>query len=120
MKIEELLDKAIQEAIKCQPEITRTQILSLFSTLEEKVKELEERNDALNKCLEINQDDYAKMKSFNEKQNASLKTQVEGLKCCGNCTGWKEAGLCLDAGCDADGCCDNWQSTILTKGERHE
>jgi len=80
MKIEELLDKAIQEAIKCQPEITRTQILSLFSTLEEKVKELEERNDALNKCLEINQDDYAKMKAFKEKENASLKSQVEELK----------------------------------------
>ena len=117
MSLKELLALYL-EKILCN-NITRAKevelkILTLFSTLEEKVKELEE---TYNTVVEQRNMEEKKVEEL-WKENTALKKQVEGLKCCGNCKllGGKD---CPEKLFNYHSYFPCWQSDSMTKENRN-
>ena len=159
MSLERLLDKIYEvgkkvdfdhsngestQDLKLYKREIKSQILTRFSTLEEKVKELEGwKESALLIESQWDKQKVAKLLNIGFGENivaniepkivallaeiASFKSQVEGLKCCGNCKTRHHISSCPKrkfssssyGSTPLSSYCEAWQSDNLTRSERN-
>ena len=124
MSLEELIARVKYTSNKVDTVNEYNEILSRFSALEAKVKELEGERHTLVQdygLLKIDNDFNKTYLNSAEELIAELQKQVEDLKCCGNCGHYTTYCTIGANGMNTrwnDCCKTHWQSDNLTKQER--
>jgi len=122
ISLEEMIEKLCVIEISPNEMIAiKQQILSRFSNLQAKVKELE-KEKLVYAIMEVKTKgtviDLLSQVGNLDKKNYALTAEVEMLKCCGNCKSWIGSDPKCQAVYDAYGYCSKYQPDNLTREQR--